>query len=99
MEALETKEKVEAAVEGHGAGGSNRRIGLVIAILAALLALTEAGGKSAQTEALNANVRATDLWAFFQAKTIRRAIVQTAMETARLELAREQTPEAKAVIQ
>jgi hypothetical protein len=99
MEPLETKEKVEEAVAGHGGSGSGRRIGLLIAALAALLALTETGGKSAQTEALNANVQATDLWSFFQAKTVRLTTIRTAAELGSLELLREGSPDAKAAIQ
>jgi Domain of unknown function (DUF4337) len=64
MEALEVKEKIEEVAEGHeGSRSTNLRIGLLIAALAALLALLEAGGKSAQTEAINANLQASDLWA------------------------------------
>jgi hypothetical protein len=37
-------------------------------------------GKSAQTEAMNLNIKASDLWNFFQAKTIRRTVVLTAAE-------------------
>jgi hypothetical protein len=40
----------------------------LIAALAALLALLEAGDKSAQTE-INANLLASDLWTFFHAAT------------------------------
>jgi hypothetical protein len=42
MEALEVKEKLEEAAEGHeGSRSTNLRIGLLIAALAALLALLE----------------------------------------------------------
>jgi hypothetical protein len=37
-------------------------------------------GKGAQTDALSKNVEASNLWAFFQAKTVRRTVVQTAAE-------------------
>jgi hypothetical protein len=54
-------EKIEKVAEGHkGSRSTNLRIGLLIAALAALLALLEAGVKSAQTEALNANLQASD---------------------------------------
>ena len=99
MEALETREKIEEAVEGHERAGSNLRIGLLIAALAALLALTETGGKAAQTEAVNANVQASNLWAFFQAKTARMTTIRAAAETARLSLLSDPPPETKAVIQ
>jgi len=60
--------------------GANKKIALLVAILAALLALAETAGKSAQTNALSHNIEASNLWAFFQAKTIRGAIVRTAAE-------------------
>jgi hypothetical protein len=86
VEALETKEKIEETMEGHERGPSRLRIGLLIAGLAALLALMEAGGKSSQTEAVNANLQASNLWAFFQAKTARMTTIRTAAETASLTL-------------
>jgi hypothetical protein len=58
----------------------NKRIALLIAILALFLALSEMFGKSAQTEALNANVKANDLWQFYQAKVIRMTVLRTATQ-------------------
>ena len=100
MEALEVKEKLEEAAEGHeGSRSTNLRIGLLIAALAALLALLEAGGKAAQTEAINANLQASDLWAFFQSKTARVTTIRTAAETAKLSLQGDLPAETKAAIQ
>jgi Domain of unknown function (DUF4337) len=100
MEELEIKEKIEETKEGHeGSRSANLRIGLLIAALAALLALLEAGGKSAQTEAINANLQAADLWAFFQAKTARMTTIQTAAESAKLSLLGGLPAETKAAIQ
>jgi hypothetical protein len=100
MEGLEVKEKLEEIKEGHeGSASTNLRIGLMIAGLAALLALLEAGGKSAQTEAINANLTASDLWAFFQSKTARMTTLQTAAETAKLTLLGDLPSETKSAIQ
>jgi Domain of unknown function (DUF4337) len=100
MEALETKEKITEKQEAHeGSRSTNLRIGLLIAGLAALLALLEAGGKSAQTEAINANLQASDLWAFFQAKTARMTTIQTAAESAKLSLLGDLPAATKATIQ
>ncbi|NCY26328.1 MAG: DUF4337 family protein, partial [Alphaproteobacteria bacterium] len=65
---------------GHGAphGAENKGVALLIAVLALFLAIAETGAKSAQTEALNANVEAANLWSFFQARTIRQTTVRTA---------------------
>jgi len=48
--------------------------------MALCLALSETLGKGAQTSVLSYNIEASNLWAFFQAKNIRRTIVLTAAE-------------------
>ncbi|RZK81498.1 MAG: DUF4337 family protein, partial [Methylobacterium sp.] len=54
---------------GHGAGGgSNKRVALLISVLALFLAFSETLGKAAQTDAIGANVEAANQWAFFQAR-------------------------------
>ena len=58
----------------------NKKVALLIGVMALFLALSETLGKSAQTAALSYNVEASNLWAFFQAKNIRRTVVQTAAE-------------------
>ena len=44
-------------------------------------------------------MQASDLWAFFQSKTIRITTIRTAAETANIDLLRDMAPETKAVIQ
>ena len=69
--------------EGHGhVDGSNKKIALLVAVLAALLAISEMGGKSSQTNALASHIEASNTWNFFQAKTIRQTVVRTAAEDA-----------------
>jgi hypothetical protein len=100
MEELEIKEKIEELEKDReGSQSTKLRIGLLIAALAALLALLEAGGKSAQTEAINANLQASDLWAFFQAKSARMTTIQTAAESAKLTLLGDLPAETKAAVQ
>jgi hypothetical protein len=68
---------------GHGhVDSSNKKIALLVAILAALLAISEMGGKSSQTNALSSHIDASNLWSFFQAKTIRQTTLRTAAEEA-----------------
>src|SRR5450830_1232551 len=59
---------------------SNRKVALLISVLAVVLAFSETLGKSAQTAALDFNVEAANLWAFYQAKTIRMTTLRTATE-------------------
>jgi hypothetical protein len=65
---------------GHGDHGGNKRIALLISVLALVLAFSETLGKSAQTAGLAYNIEASNLWAFFQAKTIRQTVLRTAAE-------------------
>jgi hypothetical protein len=77
---------MEQADQAKEAAGENRKIALLIAVIALCLALSETLGKGAQTESISKNVEASNLWAFFQAKSIRRTTVQTAAEQSKLSL-------------
>ena len=70
---------------GH-VGPESKKIALLIAVLALVLAFSETLGKAAQTGALSYNIEASNLWAFFQAKTIRITTLRTAAETAETQL-------------
>ena len=65
---------------GHADHGGNKRIAVLISVLALILAFAETLGKSAQTAAVAANIDALNLWNFFQAKTIRQTVLRTAAE-------------------
>jgi hypothetical protein len=79
-------ESMEHAEHAEHASGSNKKIALLIAVIALFLAFSETLGKGAQTEALGKNVEASNLWAFFQAKSVRRTVVQAVSDQARLSL-------------
>jgi small-conductance mechanosensitive channel len=68
-------EATESAVE---AGEKDRTVALIIAILALLLALSEAGAKNAQHLSTEKNIESSDLYNFYQAKRIRSTVVETA---------------------
>jgi len=80
----EAEHQIEHEEHGHHekpvVEGRNKKIALLIAVIALFLAFSETLGKSAQTAALSYNVEASNLWAFFQAKTIRRTLVETAAQ-------------------
>jgi hypothetical protein len=65
---------------------SNKKIALLISVLAVVLAFAETLGKGAQTNGLGQNIEASNLWAFYQAKTIRMTTLRTAAESAELDL-------------
>ena len=97
--------KHDAEHGGHGGGkelldGRNKKVALLIAVIALCLAFSETLGKSAQTAAISYNVEASNLWAFFQAKTIRQTALQVGTEILKVDLARTDgdTAAAKAVL-
>ena len=59
---------------------ANKKVALLIAVLALVLAFSETLGKAAQTSALAYHIESSNLWAFFQAKTIRQTAIRTAAE-------------------
>jgi hypothetical protein len=83
---MSAHESMEHAEHAEHASGENRKIALLIAVIALFLALSETLGKGAQTESIAKNVEASNLWAFFQAKSIRRTVVQTAADQGKLGL-------------
>jgi hypothetical protein len=96
---MSAHESMEQADQAKEASGENRKIALLIAIIALCLALSETLGKGAQTESIAKNVEASNLWAFFQAKSIRRTVVTTAAEQTRLGLGAAADDAAKAAAQ
>ena len=85
----EVEHKIEHDEHGHGGGGGgnvdvnlslNKKVALLIAVIALFLAFSETLGKSAQTNALNYQIEASNLWNFFQAKNIRRTFTLVAGE-------------------
>jgi hypothetical protein len=97
----EISEAIEKAKEGEKievGEGFNRKIALVIAILALFLAFSETLGKGAQNEANTKNIQASDLWSFFQAKDIRRTTLNVAADQTNLLAAGLSDPAAKEAV-
>jgi len=97
----EISEAIEKAKEGgliEGGEGFNRKVALVIAILALFLAFAETLGKGAQTEATTKNIQVSDLWNFFQAKDIRRTTLNVAADQTNLLAASLTDPAAKEAV-
>ena len=87
--------------DGHAKKGPdnlNKKIALLIAVIALFLAFSETLGKSAQTMGIELNIKASDTWNFFQAKTIRQTSLRTAAEAMTLQLDGLAEPTAKAAM-
>jgi hypothetical protein len=74
----ESLERAHETIEEHGGHADpwTRNVALLVSVLAAVLALTEIGGKAAQNAYLTYHVASSNDWAFFQAKNVR-AVVRT----------------------
>jgi hypothetical protein len=95
-ENLEHAEHAQHAA--HEGGRDNKKIALIISVLALFLAFSETFGKSAQTAALNAQIEASNLWNFFQAKNIRRTMTIVATEMAKIDTIAASTDQHKAAL-
>jgi Domain of unknown function (DUF4337) len=91
----EVEHQIEHDKHGHGDSGGghadsnlslNKRVALLIAVIALFLAFSETLGKSAQTNALNFQIEASNLWNFFQAKNIRRTSTIVATEQMKVDV-------------
>ena len=90
----EVEHQIEHEEHGHGGGRKksrrerqNKKIALLISVIALFLALAETLGKSSQTEGISLNIKASDSWNFFQAKTIRQTTLRTAAQAVTVEAA------------
>lgn len=81
---MDARDAQDTLQEVRDKGG--RYAALMIAALAAFLAIVEVSGGNAEQDATKSNIDAANLWAFFQAKTIRRSNLQQLVELVELEL-------------
>ena len=78
---------MEQEVEVEHPTPVNKRIGILIALMAGALAFTEMAGRNAATDVVRETVEASDTWTFFQAKTIRAAMLRAEARALQLETA------------
>jgi hypothetical protein len=69
------QEHLEHAAHEHGGATSHTRAAIIIGIMAAVLAITEFVAKDAATDYLTNHIAASDTWAQYQAKSVRRTIL------------------------
>ena len=84
---------------GHAGGdGDNKYIAILISVLALFLAVAETFAKSAQADSIAYNIQAANMWAFFQAKSIRRTTVETAADALELDIKLARDPATKQLL-
>ncbi|MGC1784391.1 MAG: DUF4337 family protein [Acidobacteriaceae bacterium] len=71
----QAKERLEHVAEGRKTRKSTRRTAVIIAVMAAVLALTEFAEKDAQANFLSGQITVSNIWAQYQAKSVRRVVL------------------------
>ena len=74
---------------------TDKKVALIIAILALFLALAEAGAKNAEHRSTEQNIESSDLFNFYQAKKVRSTIAETAAQAFEVERAAASDPKAQ----
>ena len=84
MEAMDAADVIRELREDRAEQDAEERfrsaVALVIAVLATLLAVASLGGGNVSEEVVNANIHASDTWAFYQAKNIRQTSLNLAAD-------------------
>ena len=94
------QELQEDRAEAEASEKFRNRAALLISILAMLLAIGSLGGGNATDDMVHGNIKASDTWAFYQAKNVRQTQYRLAADRLQLELADPGlTPEARAAAQ
>lgn len=70
----------EERAENEAAESFRNRAALLIAVLAAVLAVGGLGGGNATDDMVGNNIKASDTWAFYQAKNVRQTIYEIEAE-------------------
>jgi len=91
MEAADAAELIqeiqEERAEAEATDKFRERAALLISVLAMLLAIGSLGGGNATDDMVHGNIKASDTWAFYQAKNVRQTEYRLAADRLTLELA------------
>jgi len=85
----------EDRAENAAAEGFRNRAALMIAVLAAVLAIGGLGGGNATDDMIENNIKASDTWAFYQAKNVRQTMYRIEAEKLKTSLAAGLVPSAE----
>lgn len=88
---MEITEGIEAEL-----GGTPKRIAIFITVIGLFLAIAHTMAQGAQTQSIASNVQASNMWSFYQAKTIRQTMLKTAAEQMEIDVALAKDPAVKA---
>jgi hypothetical protein len=78
----------EERAENEAAETFRNRAALLIAVMAAVLAIGGLGGGNATDDMIENNIKASDTWAFYQAKNVRQTVYKIESDALQAELSR-----------
>jgi hypothetical protein len=91
MEATDAAELIAELKEDRASAEEDERFShraaLIIAIMAGVLAIGSLGGGNATDDLVHNNIKASDTWAFYQAKNVRQTAIRLAADEVEIELA------------
>jgi hypothetical protein len=91
MEATDAAELIAELKEDRASAAEDERFShraaLIIAIMAAVLAIGSLGGGNATDDLVHNNIKASDTWAFYQAKNVRQTAYRLAADELEIQLA------------
>ena len=90
----EPGDDLDAATESE-----DKRVALLIAILALFLAISEAGAKKAEHSSTEFNIESSDLYNYYQTKRVRAAVAETAAKSLEASLPGVSDDKAKAALE
>jgi hypothetical protein len=85
----------EDRAENEAAESFRNRAALLIAIMAAVLAIGGLGGGNATDDMIGSNIKASNFWAFYQAKNVRQNMYKIEVERLETQLAANTIPAAE----
>lgn len=90
----------EERAEHHADDQFRNRAALLIAVIAAMLAIGSLGGGNVAEDMVHNNIKASDTWAFYQAKNVRQTAYRLAVDEMKVQLASPAlSPEARTELQ
>lgn len=90
---MESTEIAETIQGGHEAGGAQaderfrKLTAIYLGVIAMLLAITALGGSNATKTMLDANIRASDIYGYYQARNVRQTVYQLTADQLEAQLA------------
>src|SRR5690242_11712593 len=99
MEATEAADMISEAAEEKEHDQFRNRAAMMIAVIAAVLAISGLGDNNAKDEMVASNIKASDTWSFYQAKNVRQNLYALEIDDLKAQLDAGVPPAQRAAIE